>query len=220
MTGPEAEPEPQPEPPGHLPVEPVEEPAEEPPVKVRRPRAVRTVLTAAVVSCVVVAAGAVLYDAVAVRTGHATRAWRASLEDELATRTLDDTWVLVGAGVAVVLGFVLCWAAFAPGLRRWLPLRRPGAVVHRTAIAALIAARAADLVGVERCTVKVRRHRTRAVVTGPADPAEVQRELRAELARVALAGPHRLDVRHRAGRPEHPHDRRHGHRRLAQEAPR
>ncbi|MFC7185235.1 DUF6286 domain-containing protein, partial [Kitasatospora paranensis] len=208
-------------PPPDAPPAVVPAPAEEwPAVRIRRPRAPRTVLTAVVVTCVLVAAGAVLYDAVAARTGHPARQWRATLEQELADRQLQDLPVLIGAGIAAVVGIVLCWAAFAPGLRHWLPLRRPGAVVHRDAVGTLVRTRAADLPGVERCKVRVRRHRAKAVITGSAEPAEVQRALRAELARVPLAGAYRLDVRTRPGRPAQPHDRRHGHGRLAQEASR
>ncbi|WP_405011077.1 DUF6286 domain-containing protein [Kitasatospora sp. NBC_01539] len=191
-----------------------------PPGPPRRPRAARTVATATVVTCLLVLAGALLYDAVAVRTGHTGSQWRTDVTRDLADRRVDDPWALGVAGGAVVLGVLLWVLAFAPGLRGWLPLRRPGAAVHRAGIEALIAARAAELPGVERCTVKAGRRKARATVTGIAEPAFVQRELREELARVHLAGPYRLDVRHRLSRPADPHDRRHGHRRLAQEAPR
>lgn len=186
--------------------------------RARRPRSARTAVTAVVVTAALVAAGMVLYDAVAIRTGHAARRWHTELTRELSTRHLDDPWVLGAAGAAAVLGVVLCVLAFAPGLRRWLPLRRPGAAVHRSGVATLIAARATDLAGVERCTVKVRRRRARATVTGVAEPAWVQRELREEMERVTLAGAYRLDVRTRLSPTGRPHDR--GHRRLAQEPPR
>ncbi len=62
-------------------------------------------------------------------------------------------------------------------------------------MAALLADRAAGLPGVEHLKVRINRRRVRIALVGPADPASVQRQLRAELAAVTLAGPLRLDVR-------------------------
>ncbi|MFF8774611.1 DUF6286 domain-containing protein [Kitasatospora sp. NPDC015120] len=166
--------------------------------KVRRPRAPRTVAAAVVATVLLVVAGALLYDVIAVRTGHRARPWRAELADELATRHLDDPAVLVGAGAGVLLGALLLGLALAPGLRRWLPLRPHGATaaaVDRAGVAALLADRAAVLPGVEHLRVRVGRRRVRIALTGPADPASVQRRLREELAAVTLARPPRLDVR-------------------------
>lgn len=142
-----------------------------------------------------VVAGGLLYDAVAVRTGHRARPWRAEVAHQLATLHLDDPVVLISAGVAVLIGALLFGLAVAPGMRRWLPLRQPGAVIDRSGVAALLTRRADRLDGVSSLKVKVRRTRTSVTMAGTADPAEVQRELRAELARVPLAGEHRLDVR-------------------------
>ncbi|MER7705633.1 DUF6286 domain-containing protein [Kitasatospora sp. NPDC097605] len=167
-------------------------------VKVRRPRAPRTVAAAVVAAVLLVVAGALLYDVVAVRTGHQARRWRAELADELATRHLDDTAVLLGAGAGVLLGGWLLWLALAPGLRRWLPLRPHGetsAAIDRSGVAALLADRAAGLPGVEHLRVRINRRRVRIALAGPADPASVQRRLREELAAVTLARPLRLDVR-------------------------
>ncbi|MEW1912000.1 DUF6286 domain-containing protein [Kitasatospora sp. NPDC085895] len=185
-----------------------------------RPRSARTAATALVVTCLLVLGGAALYDAISEGTGHAARQWRADLARETATRHLDDPWVLGIAGGAVAAGLLLCWLAFAPGLRRWLPLLRPGAAIDRAGVAALLSARATGIEGVERCTVKARRHRAVATVTGSAEPIAVERELNEELAAVPLLGPYRLDLRIQPVRPARPDDRRHGHRRLAQEAPR
>ncbi|MEE1827246.1 DUF6286 domain-containing protein [Streptomyces sp. BE20] len=156
-----------------------------------------------VATVVLVAAVALLYDVVAVRTGHAARRWRAEIADELATRHLDDTWVLLGAGAATLLGGWLLWLALAPGLSRWLPLRPVGgtsAAIDRSGVTALLVHRAADLPGVEHLHVRTGRRRVRITLTGPADPASVQRQLRDELAVVGLARPLRLDVRTRRGR--------------------
>ncbi|MFC8450498.1 DUF6286 domain-containing protein [Kitasatospora sp. NPDC057223] len=184
---------------------PEAEPAAAAPLpRVRRPRAPRTLATAFVVVAVVVVGGALLYDVVAVRTGHSARAWRAHLADELATRHLDDVWVLLGAGAAVLVGGWLCWLAFAPGLRRWLPMRpaaRTDAVIDRAAVGALLVTRADEVPGVEGTTVRINRRRVRVAIAGPADPAAVQRALTAELDRIGLARPLRLDVRTRPAKP-------------------
>ncbi|MFF2661157.1 DUF6286 domain-containing protein [Kitasatospora sp. NPDC058032] len=166
--------------------------------KVRRPRALRTTAAAVVATVLLVAAGALLYDVIAVRTGHRARQWRAELAEELATRHLDDLAVLLGAGAGVLLGGWLLWLALAPGLGRWLPLRPHGdtaAAIDRSGVAALLADRAAGLPGVEHLRVRVSRRRVRIRLVGPADPASVQRRLREELAAVTLARPLRLEVR-------------------------
>ncbi|MFF1796760.1 DUF6286 domain-containing protein [Kitasatospora sp. NPDC058263] len=171
-------------------------------VKVPRLRAPRTVAAVVVATVVLVVGAALLYDVIAVRTGHAARRWRAEVADELATRHLDDPWVLVGAGAAVLLGAWLLWLALAPGLRRWLPLRPLGgtsAAIDRAGVGTLLHDRAAGLPGIEHLTVRVNRRRVKAVLTGPADPASVQRQLRAELGKISLARPLRLDVRAKRG---------------------
>ncbi|GAA1135214.1 hypothetical protein F4556_001764 [Kitasatospora gansuensis] len=165
------------------------------PVRARRLRTARTGWTGLVVVAALVVGGGLLYDAVAVRTGHRARPWRAETADRLATVHLDDPVVQISAGAAVLIGALLLGLAVAPGMRRWLPLRQPGAVIDRAGVAALLTRRARQLDGVSWVKIKVRRARTRVTVAGPADPAEVQRELRTELARVPLAGEHRLDVR-------------------------
>ncbi|MFJ9952508.1 DUF6286 domain-containing protein [Kitasatospora sp. NPDC091207] len=172
-------------------------------VKVPRPRAPRTVAAALVAVAVLVLGTALLYDVIAVRTGHAAGRWRAEAGDELATRHLDDPWVLLGAGAAVLLGGWLLWLALAPGLRRWLPLRPLGgtsAAIDRAGVGTLLHDRAAGLPGIEHLTVRVNRRRVKVLLTGPADAASVQRQLRAELAGVTLARPLRLDVRAKRGR--------------------
>ncbi|MFE6870867.1 DUF6286 domain-containing protein [Kitasatospora sp. NPDC057692] len=158
----------------------------------------RTAAAAVVATVLLVAAGTLLYDVIAVRTGHSARQWRADLADELATRHLDDPAVLIGAGAGVLIGGWLLWLALAPGLGRWLPLRPHGstaAAIDRSGVAALLADRAAGLPGVEHLRVRVNRRRVRIALVGPADPASVQRRLREELAAVTLARPLRLDVR-------------------------
>ncbi|MFJ4187578.1 DUF6286 domain-containing protein [Kitasatospora sp. NPDC089509] len=166
--------------------------------RVPRLRSARAAVAALVATVVLVVAGALLYDAVAVRAGQPARRWRARLADELAARHLADQWVLVGAGAAVLVGGWLLWLACAPGLRRWLVLRPYGgtaAAIERAGIGHLLADRAAGSPGVDRLRIRVGRRRVRVSVSGPVDPATVQRQLREELARVGLARPLRLDVR-------------------------
>ncbi|MFI6848498.1 DUF6286 domain-containing protein [Kitasatospora sp. NBC_00085] len=185
------------------PVEPPGEPPAPEAVKVPRLRAPRTAAAVVVAVVALVLGGALLYDVIAVRTGHPARRWRAEIGDELATRHLDDLWVLLGAGAATLVGAWLLWLAFAPGLRRWLPLRPHGdtaAAIDRAGVGTLLADRAAGLPGIEHLTVRINRRRVNVVLDGPADPASVQRQLREELARVTLARPLRLDVRTRRGR--------------------
>lgn len=73
------------------------------------------------------AVGLLLYDVVSVRAGRPGMGWRRRLADELATRPLDDVWVIVGAAVAMALGLCLVLLAVTPGLRRLLPMRQPPA---------------------------------------------------------------------------------------------
>ncbi|MGW4807544.1 DUF6286 domain-containing protein [Kitasatospora sp. NPDC004272] len=176
-------------------------------------RSQRAVPTALVVAVLLVAAGTLLYDVIAVRAGGRARPWRRELSEQLATRHLDDPWVLGIAGGAVVLGLLLLRLAFARGLRGWLALEPRGAAIHRRAVAALIARRAQQRGDVHSWQVKVGRRRTRVTLTGSADPAGAERELRAELARIPLAAPHRLDVR---TKPVH---ERHHRRELAELEP-
>ncbi|MFI1521495.1 DUF6286 domain-containing protein [Kitasatospora cineracea] len=176
-------------------------------------RSQRAVPAALVVAVLLVAAGALLYDVIAVRAGGQARPWRRELSEQLATRHLDDPWVLGIAGGAVALGLLLLWLAFARGLRGWLALEPRGAAIHRSAVAALIAGRAQRRADVHSWQVKVGRRRTRVTLTGTTDPAGAERELRAELDRIPLAAPHRLDVR---TRPVH---ERHQRRELAEWEP-
>ncbi|MEV4612132.1 DUF6286 domain-containing protein [Kitasatospora sp. NPDC049258] len=174
------------------------------PAAVGRPRSARTRPAFLVVLVVLVVAGVLLFDVIAIRTGHQAWPWRVGTGRRLADRHLDDPWVLAGAGVTLLLGLLLLWLAFAAGERRWLPLRDAGAVIDRAGVAALISERAGRLPDVHSVKVKVSARRTKVMVTGIADPAEVQRELRAELARIPLALPNRLDVRTRGYRPAPP----------------
>ncbi|MGC0332859.1 hypothetical protein RKD23_005849 [Streptomyces sp. SAI-170] len=112
------------------------------------------------------AAGIFLYDIAAVRAGRPAMRWRRELAHQLAHRPLDDTWVLVGAGVAAALGLWLIVLAVTPGLRALLPMRRTDADVRaaldRSAAAMVLRDRAMEVSGVQ--SVRVRAGRRRADV--------------------------------------------------------
>ncbi|MFF7329482.1 DUF6286 domain-containing protein [Streptomyces sp. NPDC090306] len=109
------------------------------------------------------AAGLFLYDVAAVRAGRPTMWWRRNLAQQLAEKPLDDTGVLVGAGVAAALGLWLLLLALTPGLRRLLPMVRTDADVraglHRDAAATVLRDRAMEVAGVQKVRVKLRRRR-------------------------------------------------------------
>ncbi|MDX3450690.1 DUF6286 domain-containing protein [Streptomyces sp. ME02-8801-2C] len=133
-------------------------------------------------------AGAFLYDITAVRAHRPAMSWRRSLAGQLARRPLDDTWVLVGAGVAAALGAWLLVLAVTPGLRGVLPMRRPHtdvrAGLHRAAAAMVLRDWAVEVSGVQ--SVRVRMTRTRADVLAISHFRELD-DVRADLDEV-LAG--------------------------------
>ncbi|GAB7107484.1 DUF6286 domain-containing protein [Streptomyces phaeofaciens JCM 4814] len=146
-------------------------PGEEPPAAHglgggRRFWSARRVPAGIVAAVLLVIAGAFLYDVVAVRADRTASAWRRGLARELAERPLDDTWVLVGAGVAAALGLWLIVLAATPGLRAVLPMRRTHpdvrAGLHRDAAALVLRDRAMEVAGVQ--SVRVRTGRRRADV--------------------------------------------------------
>ncbi|MFD5132824.1 DUF6286 domain-containing protein [Streptomyces olindensis] len=108
-------------------------------------------------------AGLFLYDIVSVRADRPGMSWRRELARQLAERPLDDTWVLVGAGVAAALGLWLLVLAATPGLRHVLPMRRTHADVRagldRDAAATALRDRAMEVAGVQSARVRVRRRR-------------------------------------------------------------
>lgn len=69
--------------------------------------------------------GLLLYDVAAVRAGQSAMRWRRKLAHELATRPLDDFWMIVGAALAMAVGLWLMVLAVTPGLRGLLPMRPP-----------------------------------------------------------------------------------------------
>ncbi|MFF5478505.1 DUF6286 domain-containing protein [Streptomyces sp. NPDC012935] len=109
------------------------------------------------------AAGMFLYDIASVRADRPVMRWRRELAQQLAERPLDDIWVLVGAGVAAVLGLWLLVLATTPGLRSVLPMRRTHpdvrAGLHRDLAALVLRDRAMEVSGVQSVRVRVRRSR-------------------------------------------------------------
>ncbi|MEU6843136.1 DUF6286 domain-containing protein [Streptomyces sp. NPDC046716] len=105
--------------------------------------------------------GVLLYDIAAVRAGRDAMQWRRTLADDLATRPLDDTAVLIGAGVAAALGLWLIVLAVTPGLRAVLPMRRTHgdirAGLHRDAAAMVLRDRAMEVAGVQSVRVRMKR---------------------------------------------------------------
>ncbi|MFE6283767.1 DUF6286 domain-containing protein [Streptomyces sp. NPDC057877] len=108
-------------------------------------------------------AGTFLYDIAAVRADQPGMRWRRELAGQLAERPLDDTWVLVGAGVAAALGLWLIVLALTPGLRAVLPMRRAHpdvrAGLHRSAAATVLRDRAVEVSGVQSVRVRMRRRK-------------------------------------------------------------
>jgi hypothetical protein len=107
--------------------------------------------------------GLLLYDVVAVRADNPAMQWRRWLARQFDERPLDDTWVLVAAGVAAALGLWLLLLALTPGLRGVLPMRRAHADVraglHRDAAAMVLRDRAMEVAGVRSAKVRVKRRR-------------------------------------------------------------
>lgn len=110
-------------------------------------------------------AGLLLYDIAAVRADHPAMQWRRSLADGLAERRLDDAAVLVGAGVAALIGLWLILLALTPGLRDLLPMRRDRADVRagldRTAAALVLRDRSVEVSGVQSVRVSMGRRKAK-----------------------------------------------------------
>jgi hypothetical protein len=150
----------------------------------RIPAALVALLSAAAV-------GLLLYDVVSVLAGRPAMRWRRRLAEELATRPLDDIWMLVGAALATALGLWLFLLAVTPGLRRLLPMRQPTGVpgsvdvragLDRRAAALVLRDRAMQVPGVESVRVAVGRRKVRARAQAHfRDLEEVRADLEATL---------------------------------------
>lgn len=111
------------------------------------------------------AAGLLLYDIAAVRAGHHAMYWRRKVVDELARQPLNETWVLVTAGVAMALGLWLLALALTPGLRGLLPMRRHSprvrAGIDSDAAALTLRDRAMEVSGVQSARVRMGRSKVK-----------------------------------------------------------
>ncbi|MCD9142339.1 DUF6286 domain-containing protein [Streptomyces albireticuli] len=158
-------------------------------------------LPAALVAAVVLGtAGLFLYDVAAVRAGRPAMGWRRRLAHELASRRLDDVWILAGAAVAVLAGLWLIALAVTPGLRRVLPMRREDADVRagldRGAAALVLRDRAMEVAGVRSVRVDVGRRRVRARARSHFRDLD---EVRADLDTVLADGVRQLGLARRPG---------------------
>ncbi|MFD7612436.1 DUF6286 domain-containing protein [Streptomyces sp. NPDC059828] len=129
-------------------------------------------------------AGMSLFGISRVQAGYPAAPWHEHLFDELATRPLDDAWMLIGAMVAAALGLWLLVLALTPGMRRQLPLQvaaegeHTRVVLDRDGAAQLLRDSAMRVPGVSQAKVRVYRHRVkvRADVRFR-DPRDVKDEL-------------------------------------------
>jgi hypothetical protein len=160
---------------------------------------------AALVSLLVLAAaGALLYEEIAIHTGHRAQTWRTWITDQLARRQLDDAWVIAGSAVLCALGLWLLLLVATPGLRRLLPLAAVGstglrAVLDRRSAAAMLRRAALETPGVHDARAKVGRRKAKvAAVVGFGDHEEVRtaltEHLAAERLRLGLVSPPLVSV--------------------------
>ncbi|MBL1110369.1 hypothetical protein JK361_38450 [Streptomyces sp. 5-8] len=160
-------------------------------------------VSAAAAFVILVAAGAALVDVIAVRAGRPAATWRQELAHALATRPVDDVWMLAGAALAAAVGVWLLALALSPGLRRLLPMRSPAAMraqLDRRSAALLLRDAALRVPGVRNARIRLRRQRilARADVHFR-DPGQVKTDLADALDdardRLALSRPPRIVVR-------------------------
>ncbi len=167
-----------------------------------RPWSARRLVSAGAAFVIFVAAGAALVDVIAVRAGRRAATWRQEVAHALATRPVDDVWMLAGAALAAAVGVWLLALALSPGLRRLLPMRSPAAMraqLDRGSAAILLRDAALRVPGVRNARIRLRRHRilARADVHFR-DPGQVKNDLAAVLAdardRLALSRPPRIAI--------------------------
>jgi hypothetical protein len=132
-------------------------------------------------------AGLFLYDIASVRSGRDAMYWRRKLADELATRHLDDVWIILGAAVCAALGLWLLVLALTPGERAVLPMARRGpegvrAGLDRHAAELVLRDRAMEVSGIRWARVVVGRRRVKAKTASHfRDLDDVRRDVTAAL---------------------------------------
>lgn len=159
----------------------------------------RRVPAALLALAVLGASGLLLYDVAAVRADRSAMRWRRRLSDELATRPLDDPWIVAGASVAVALGLWLVLLALTPGRRGVLPMRPDPQVragLDRSAAALVLRDRAMEVPGVR--TVRVDAGRRRVKVRALAHFRELD-EVRSDLDAALDDGIRQLGLARRPG---------------------
>ncbi|MGW1379162.1 DUF6286 domain-containing protein [Streptomyces sp. NPDC002446] len=170
----------------------------------RRRWSARRVPAAVVALVLLGAAGLLLYDVAAVRADRPAMAWRRRVARELATRHLDDPWVLGAAALAMVLGIWLIVLAVTPGLRQVLPMRpvAPGirAGLDRAAAALVLRDRAMEVAGVQSVRMTVGRRRAKAHAVSHFRALD---EVRADLDTALADGLRQLGLAHRLGLAVH-----------------
>ncbi|WP_329130531.1 DUF6286 domain-containing protein [Streptomyces sp. NBC_01476] len=173
-------------------------------VGVRRFWSARRVPSAITAAVVVGLSGLFLYDVSSVRADRKAMSWRKSLARQLATRHLDDTWVILGASVCAVLGLWLLVLAVTPGERGVLPMARRGpsgvrAGLDRHAAELVLRDRAMEVSGIRWARVAVGRRHIRVRATSHfRELTDVRRDLTDALdqavRQLGLAKPPRLRV--------------------------
>jgi hypothetical protein len=138
--------------------------------KVRRFWSGRRIPAALTAAALLGLAGLFLYDIASVRADRKAMQWRVTLANELATRHLDDVWIILGASVAAALGLWLLVLALTPGERGVLPMARSGtagvrAGLDRRAAELVLRDRAMEVSGVRWARVDVGRRKIKARAT-------------------------------------------------------
>lgn len=212
--GSQPQPEPRTEPQTQTRIEPRPEPGgalqyavtKDEPEAVRAPRfwSSRRVPAALTAAAILGLSGLFLYDVASVRADRKAMSWRRTLADELATRHLDNVWIIVGACVCAALGLWLIVLAVTPGERGVLPMARRGpagvrAGLDRHAAELVLRDRAMEVSGVRWARVAVSRRRISARATSHfRELTEVRQDLTVALEQavrqLGLAKPPHLSV--------------------------
>jgi hypothetical protein len=164
----------------------------------------RRVPAAVTAAAILGLSGLFLYDVASVRADREAMSWRKTLADELATRHLDNVWIIVGASLSAVVGVWLIVLAVTPGERGVLPMARRGpsgvrAGLDRHAAELVLRDRAMEVSGVRWARVAVGRRRiTARAASHFRELTEVQQDLTTALdeavRQLGLARPPHLSV--------------------------